>query len=325
MSTHAEALAAVTSLNGQQILGKILTVKLESTTDRLARKEGNERGSGYNMGRYNQNNRQYNNYGNRNDQYGGSFAPTLFVHGIPQDQPEEWIQVYFSAYGDITRINVPKNENGQKKPFGFVTYKTVEQAQNAINALNGATVGSGGKTLQVSFKTPRNRDNNQNNRNQMNQMNNYGIQGFQMPGVVPGVGPMGAVPQQYGYPVMGMPGSAASISGTQQPGATTISNQTVPYGGALPAGQVQYTPEQINYLQMQYNTQFYPPPQAQQQGMQQTDAAQAVAQQAVSGVPNTAGVGVPMTADQNAVQAANSAVAIQQQAVQSDQSQPSSM
>ncbi|KAH7817183.1 putative ELAV protein [Monocercomonoides exilis] len=145
MSQHSEAVAAVHALNGQVYMGKTLTVKIESTTDRLSRKGGSGRGEGE-SGRGSMGGARA----------GGDGSYTLFVYGIPTEEPDDWVRAYFAQYGEILRLTVPTTETGQKKQFAFVTYKTFEQAAGAINALNGASVGVGGKTLQVSFKTEKN-------------------------------------------------------------------------------------------------------------------------------------------------------------------------
>jgi len=98
MSTHMEALASVQSLNGQQYLGKTLTVKIENTADRLARKSGPE-----------------SNVLGMSAAGGSGTATTLFIHGIPQENPDEWVKAYFTPYGEITRLTVPVNEAGVKK------------------------------------------------------------------------------------------------------------------------------------------------------------------------------------------------------------------
>lgn len=244
MSTHSEALAALTHLNGTNIGGKTLTVKLESTTDRLARKE-NSAGAysrGYGMGRLP--------YG-RADGYQSMNAPTLFVHGIPQDQPEEWLKHYFSAYGDIVKVNVPTNEQGLKRSYGFVTYRSVESAHAAINALNGASVGNLGKTLQVSFKTERTKD-GRSRAGGMAAMAAYGLPGYQYPPAQLSQMQMATLSQGYPYPMVAMPSAAAGVSSASPVAAGTLQAGTLGYAqgaAGLPAG---YPAEQYYALQSAY-------------------------------------------------------------------------
>ena len=237
MSTHSEALAAVTSLNGRPYLNRNITVKLESTTERLSRRDGDR--NNYNMNRY----PMRGGYGGfRQDGYNQPNGYTLFIHGIPQDNPEEWIRHYFSLYGDLIKVNVPVNEKGIKRSYGFVTYRSMESAHNAINALNGATVGSGGKTLQVSFKSERSRE-----RRGMPMM--PFPMGYSMPGQV---APMAltSMQQGYPYPVMSMGGIPTQVASAGAV-APTLPNTMYPSGMAVP-GQTAFADQQLYNASRQY-------------------------------------------------------------------------
>jgi len=54
---------------------------------------------------------------------------------------------YFRQCGDVDRAEVVEGRDGRKKGFGFVRYYTAQDAQNAIQQLNG--VEYMGRSLEV--------------------------------------------------------------------------------------------------------------------------------------------------------------------------------
>ena len=61
----------------------------------------------------------------------------LYFKNLPNvDDLKEKVQDLFSEYGEITSMALKLDSNVQKK-FGFVCFSTHEQADAAINALNG--------------------------------------------------------------------------------------------------------------------------------------------------------------------------------------------
>ncbi len=88
----------------------------------------------------------------------------LFVHGFSFDDSEQdrinIILELFSPFGEITEEDItiiPNREYGGLKNFSFVTYKTKEEADAAIDALDGKTTESG---LQLSVNVARPREDN---------------------------------------------------------------------------------------------------------------------------------------------------------------------
>lgn len=76
---------------------------------------------------------------------------TLFVYNIGTTATEAAVYELFSPYGDISKINVMWDwEKSQCKGFCFVTMATMEQAQAAIQALNGFMYTQ--RPLQVKLK-----------------------------------------------------------------------------------------------------------------------------------------------------------------------------
>jgi len=64
---------------------------------------------------------------------------------------ERGLQDLFRPYGTVTGARVMRNVNRSSKGFGFVNMSTIEEANNAINHLNGQVLVPD-KPLQVSIK-----------------------------------------------------------------------------------------------------------------------------------------------------------------------------
>jgi len=64
------------------------------------------------------------------------------------------VQKAFSRYGNVTDCFLPKdNDTGQSRGFGFVTFETVREAEDAIDGMNGQELD--GRTLRVNKPQPR--------------------------------------------------------------------------------------------------------------------------------------------------------------------------
>uniref|UniRef100_A0A0G4IDY1 RRM domain-containing protein n=1 Tax=Chromera velia CCMP2878 TaxID=1169474 RepID=A0A0G4IDY1_9ALVE len=75
----------------------------------------------------------------------------LFVFHIPGDWQEENLHKLFRPYGNIVSAIISREpETGRNKGFGFVCYEHKEDAEKAIEALNGTFVC--GKRLAVKLK-----------------------------------------------------------------------------------------------------------------------------------------------------------------------------
>lgn len=74
----------------------------------------------------------------------------LYVGNIPYDLSEEEVKIFFSAFGIVSKVELIRNFSTptQSRGFGFVTYRTFEEAQNAIK--NGHKKMLQGRTLKVS-------------------------------------------------------------------------------------------------------------------------------------------------------------------------------
>jgi RNA recognition motif-containing protein len=78
----------------------------------------------------------------------------LFVGNLSFNTTENDLQDAFAAHGTVTEANLMMDRaTGRPRGFGFVTMSSPEEAQNAINALNGANLD--GRNLTVNEARPR--------------------------------------------------------------------------------------------------------------------------------------------------------------------------
>jgi len=78
----------------------------------------------------------------------------LFVGNLSFETTENELQDAFAAHGTVTEANILMDRmSGRPRGFGFVTMSTPEEAQKAIEAMNGAQLG--GRALTVNIARPR--------------------------------------------------------------------------------------------------------------------------------------------------------------------------
>ena len=78
----------------------------------------------------------------------------LFVGDLSFNTTENDLQDAFAAHGVVTEANLMTDRStGRPRGFGFVTMGSPEEAQKAIDALNGATLD--GRNLTVNEARPR--------------------------------------------------------------------------------------------------------------------------------------------------------------------------
>ena len=78
----------------------------------------------------------------------------LFVGNLSFQTTENDLQDAFAAHGTVVEANLMMDRmTGRPRGFGFVTMSTPEEAQKAIEALNGKEVG--GRALTVNIARPR--------------------------------------------------------------------------------------------------------------------------------------------------------------------------
>src|SRR6266508_2534875 len=78
----------------------------------------------------------------------------LFVGNLSFNTTENDLQDAFAAHGTVVEANLMMDRTtGRPRGFGFVTMSTPEEAQKAIDALNGASLD--GRNLTVNIARPR--------------------------------------------------------------------------------------------------------------------------------------------------------------------------
>jgi len=78
----------------------------------------------------------------------------LFVGNLSFNTTENDLQDAFAAHGTVLESNLMVDRaSGRPRGFGFVTMSTPEEAQKAIDALNGAALD--GRNLTVNEARPK--------------------------------------------------------------------------------------------------------------------------------------------------------------------------
>jgi RNA recognition motif-containing protein len=78
----------------------------------------------------------------------------LFVGNLSFNTTENDLQDAFAAHGTVTETNLMMDrETNRPRGFGFVTMSSAEEAQKAIEALNGKDLD--GRALTVNVAKPR--------------------------------------------------------------------------------------------------------------------------------------------------------------------------
>ena len=78
----------------------------------------------------------------------------LFVGNLSFNTTENDLQEAFAAHGTVVEANLMMDRmSGRSRGFAFVTMSTPEEAQKAIAAMNGATLGE--RQLTVNIARPK--------------------------------------------------------------------------------------------------------------------------------------------------------------------------
>ncbi len=78
----------------------------------------------------------------------------LFVGNLSFNTTENDLQDAFAAHGTVMETNLMVDKvTGRARGFGFVTMSTPEEAQKAIEAMNGASLDN--RALTVNVARPR--------------------------------------------------------------------------------------------------------------------------------------------------------------------------
>ena len=78
----------------------------------------------------------------------------LYVGNLSYNATEIGLQDLFAQHGPVTEVNLMMDlMSGRPRGFAFVTMSTAEEAQKAIDALNGTQLG--GRALNVNIARER--------------------------------------------------------------------------------------------------------------------------------------------------------------------------
>ena len=78
----------------------------------------------------------------------------LFVGNLSYNTTENDLQDAFAAHGTVVEANLMVDRmSGRPRGFGFITMSSPEEAQKAISAMNGASLG--GRAITVNVARPR--------------------------------------------------------------------------------------------------------------------------------------------------------------------------
>ncbi|CAH2051516.1 unnamed protein product, partial [Thlaspi arvense] len=121
------------ALSGQPLLGQPVMVKPSEAEKNLVQSTTAAAGAGGNLGPYS----------------GG--ARRLYVGNLHVNMSEDDLRKVFESFGSVELVQVPRDETGLCKGFGFVQFARLEDARNALN-LNGQ-LEIAGRAIKVSAVT----------------------------------------------------------------------------------------------------------------------------------------------------------------------------
>jgi RNA recognition motif-containing protein len=75
----------------------------------------------------------------------------LYVGNLPYSYRDSDLQDAFTEFGEVSSANVAmERDTGRSRGFGFVQMATVEQAQAAIEGMNGKAIDGRGLVVNVA-------------------------------------------------------------------------------------------------------------------------------------------------------------------------------
>ncbi|OCH86497.1 hypothetical protein OBBRIDRAFT_761221 [Obba rivulosa] len=93
-------------------------------------------------------------HGPGSNSHSGLIDPcNLFIKNIDTSIDSNSLFSHFRPFGQIVSARVMRNENGESRGFGFVSYQTPDQAAAAMHAMNGMLLGN--KQLVVRLHEPK--------------------------------------------------------------------------------------------------------------------------------------------------------------------------
>ncbi len=80
----------------------------------------------------------------------------LFVGGLPWSTTDEGLKAAFDEYGTVEEANVVRErDSGRSRGFGFVTFSTEEEAQAAVQGMDGQEIEGRQVRVESSQSKPR--------------------------------------------------------------------------------------------------------------------------------------------------------------------------
>lgn len=78
----------------------------------------------------------------------------IYVGNLPYNVDRDELRELFSSYGEVSASRIVNDrESGRSKGFGFVEMPNADEANAAINALNGQEIG--GRKVVINEARPR--------------------------------------------------------------------------------------------------------------------------------------------------------------------------
>ena len=65
----------------------------------------------------------------------------LFVGGLPHGSSEDELRTIVEAHGEVRRVDIAKDKEGNPRGFGFVVFADPDEGRAAVKALNGTELG----------------------------------------------------------------------------------------------------------------------------------------------------------------------------------------
>ncbi len=75
----------------------------------------------------------------------------LFVRNIDRHLNEEQVEQFFSQFGDVESVKLPKDKLGRYRGFGFVEFVNEEDAQKALIEANEKTIAPSERIVSVTM------------------------------------------------------------------------------------------------------------------------------------------------------------------------------
>ncbi|KAM8715730.1 hypothetical protein ACLKA7_002732 [Drosophila subpalustris] len=157
-STAAAAAAAAAVGAGNQTAANNATANNNSNSNSVStaatnNNNNNNNNSSNNNNNNNNNNNTNNNNNNNNNNNEPDPKTNLIVNYLPQTMSQDEIRSLFVSFGEVESCKLIRDKvTGQSLGYGFVNYVKQEDAEKAINALNGLRLQN--KTIKVSIARP---------------------------------------------------------------------------------------------------------------------------------------------------------------------------